>query len=477
MSTADDDPFPFGVASGDPTADSVVIWTTTPADTDEAVRWEVATDAAFADVVASGDVASGTEGSYDHATSLPASTRVTGLDAETTYRYRFIAEADGSEPVRSTVGLTRTLPFPDADDVERFRIGLACCARLPVGPLVAYDGLADAEPDLVVHLGDYVYEDDEAPHDPPTLCVSERDYRRRYEQYRRDPSLQRLHATAPWVAEWDDHEVADDAWDGGSPDDATDDETEAWAQRVESSKHAYFDWMPQQPSGNGPTDMDRVLRIGKLAHVVVLDARLGGREKPDGGSSPSLVDPDDDRAILSDDQWAWLAECVETRRETPGWFVLCTQTQVSPLHLARLPKPSRRFRFTPLVNPDQWDGYPVERERLVRLLDPIADRTLICSGDLHGRFHTGLRTPGGHAIPEITSPSIGSVPFAEAIREKLPIPTSILRRWLAHLNPHIGSMNLTDHGSTVLDISAARIDVISLDAAGSEVRRWPAAGG
>ena len=457
-------PFGHGVASGDPTPDGVLLWTTVAAGAG-AVRWEISIDERFDDVVASGSLDGDADGSVPDGAALPRQVRVGGLEPATEYHYRFVSEAG---VIASEVGLTRTLPNDDAP-VDRYRIGLACCSRLPTATFAPYAELARQRPELVVHLGDYIYEDGDEPHDPPHTCVSADDYRRRYAQYRNDPALRRLHSTAPWISVWDDHEVADDAWEAGSPGDVTSDHSAEWKRRQRDAADAYLDWLPQEASVTGPTLMDRRVRIGTLADIVVLDARQAGRERPVGESGPALVDPADDRSILSEEQWDWLATCVE---ECPGWLILCTQTQVSPLRLARLPNRRRRLRLHPLVNPAQWDGYPVERERLGRLLDTVAGRVLICSGDLHGRFHTALRTPSGRMVPEITTPSIASKPFAETIRTKVPIPTPVLSRWLAWLNPHVDHMDLESRGSTVLDISVDAIEVTGLVAGSSEPLRW-----
>ena len=457
--------FRHGVASGDPTVDSVLIWTSWSGsqDGETRLRWEVATDESFDDVVASGlrDATDGADGVLDH--EAPVNVRVEGLTPATTYHYRFVTDG-----LVSPVGRTATLP-PVGSRPDHVRLGIACCSRLASAPFDAYGALAASSPDLVVHVGDYIYEDEATPHDPPRPCVEPEDYRRRYSQFRSQDPLMACHAAAPWVSVWDDHEVADDSWDGGSPSDATPDRRAAFERRRHAAALAYLDWMPQEVSDTGPTLMDRRVRYGDLLDVVVLDARQASRERPVGESGPALVDPTDPRRCLSDDQWEWLETCAA---ESSGWFVLATQTQVGELRLARLPNPRRRLALQPFVNPAQWDGYPRERERLARTLAPVADRALICSGDLHGRFHTALGLPGGGRIPEITTPSIASTPFAEAIRGKVPIPTPVLRRWLGWLNPHIEYMDLESRGSTVLDVTPLAIEVTALVRGRAEPQRF-----
>lgn len=465
--------FGHGVASGEPTESSVAIWTAVSDDVSTAVstpvEWEVALDPAFTNVVASGALETGIletgivetrDGDDGDATSSgvrPLTIRVDGLSPTTPHHYRFRVAGQ-----TSPTGRFATLPSHDAA-VEHFRLGIASCARLASAPFGPYADLARAEPDLVVHLGDYIYEDGAAPHDPPVTCDDAAEYRRRHAQYRREPALQELHRVAPWVAVWDDHDIADDSWRRGAAD--APEEHHAWERRRQEAEAAYLDWLPQTPSDSGPTPMDRCLRLGMLADVIVLDARNAARDRPVKESGPALVAPDDDRRIISDEQWSWLRDCVD---ECPGWLIVCTQTQVSPLRLARLPNPRRRLRLEPFVNPDQWDGYPVERDRLSRVLAPVAGRVLLCSGDLHGRFHTALGLHGGSSAPEITTPSIASTPFAEAIRSKVPLPTALLDRWLSFLNRHVSYMELERRGSTILDVTGESIDITALDDLGGE---------
>ena len=453
--------FPLGVASGEPSTDAVSLWTAVEGALGP-IRWEVATDASFERVVAAGEV-------ERDPTPPTVNVRATGLEAGTRLRYRFATDDGRGGLVRSAIGTTSTLPA----STGRFRVGLASCARIVTARFDPYRHLAGLDLDLIVHLGDYVYENPDPGHVPSGRCLHEHQYRERYRQYRGDPSLQAAHASAPWVNVWDDHEVADDAWRHGGP--AELDEVPVdWVERHESARRAFLDWLPQGPTGEGPTDMDRRLRVGGLLDVVLVDARHAGRSAPVRSSGPALVDPADDRAILAPEQWDWLAGCVAEAEADGTWLVLCTPVQASPLHLARLPDPRRGGRLTPLVNPGQWDGYPVEQRRLARLLQPVAGRAMLCSGDLHGRFLTALGDDGGRALPEVTVPSIASVPFAETIGRALPVPVPArwLARWLAHLNPHVEAMELTRRGSTWLDVTEERIDVVSLDADGETTSTW-----
>ncbi|HYT38696.1 MAG TPA: alkaline phosphatase D family protein, partial [Acidimicrobiia bacterium] len=200
------------MASGDPTPDGVVLWTrVSVAATDTVpVRWTVANDPALADPVAGGSVDAGPGG--DHTVHVA----VSGLRPATTYWYGFTV---GGE--RSMVGRTRTLPAPDGP-LARIRLGVVCCSHYATGYFNAYGRLAERDVDLVVHLGDYIYEA-EAKHErwtrlhrPRGQCLTLPDYRARHGQYKTDPDLQALHARHPMVAVWDDHELAGNAWWDGA---------------------------------------------------------------------------------------------------------------------------------------------------------------------------------------------------------------------------------------------------------------------
>lgn len=435
--------FTFGVGSGDPTATSVVLWTHLDPTVGSPCAWHLRD--------ATGSTRSGIASTDDGIVRV----EIGSLEPATSYRYWFTADG-----VRSGVGTTRTLPVgPSA-----MRIAVVCCARLPSGPFAAYRQVAEAAPDLVVHVGDYIYGDGDGgshgTHDPPHECRTAADYERRYRQYRSDPHLQTLHAAAPWVALWDDHEFADDAWRWGAR--AETGSPVRWLQRRHAAAEVYHRWMPQRPHGNGPTPADRVLHLGSTAELVIVDARMAGRDRPVGdadGPQPAPAD-EGERQLLTDAQWTWLHRTVTDT--TARHLLIVSSVQVAPLRLASLPRrgwPPWRW----LVNPDQWDGYPSERRRLMDLLarHDRSDATVL-SGDLHGRFHI---TPGAGRLREITTPSVSAPSFAEAVRTAtVAVPTRLLERWLQLLNPHIETLDLATHGATILDIDDRNIVATAIEA-------------
>jgi len=431
--------FVSGVASRDPTPTSVVLWgrvdgAATP------VVWTL-TDLVGV-VAATGAV------HPDERGVLRA--EVDGLQPGTPYQYEFSTEDD-----HSPVGRTCTL----AEQPSSVRLGVACCARWPSGEFTGYGSLAAADVDLLVHLGDYIYEDgdggDRGSHDPPHECTTDDDYHRRYVQYRTDADLQALHAAAPWVATLDDHDINDNVARFGRASRPSADGVDPDRRRAGIEAHAR--WMPQRAHGNGPTPRDRHIPLGDLCDLVMVDTRLGGREEQVGDGAGPTPAPTDERSpqLLTDEQWEWLDEIIG--RSTATWVVLVSQVQVAPLRLGWWPTRSGSgrwpLRLAPIVNPDQWDGYPAERQRLIDLLDRHdRDDVVILSGDLHGRFATSIRRHGRPALVEVTTPSISAPTFGSMLDARLPIPSRWTARWIRAINPHIRHLDLEHHGATIVDV-------------------------
>lgn len=440
--------FDWGVGSGDPTSSSVVLWTRVAAHSPAPLRWEIGPSGDDATLTATGEVSATDD------TDGTVHVRVDGLDPGVRYRFGFVGP--GGE--RSPIGTTATLPARP----ERLTVGLACCADWSAGPFDGYRWLADQSLDAVVHLGDYIYEKGvDGPHrttDPAWDCVTLADYRRRYAQQHHDPALRDLHASAPWFSLWDDHEFADNASRWHSPGHRRAGMRHRWSVRRRAAEQANREWLPRLDEADAPGPIDRHRRIGELLDLIVLDTRMQGPRQPeDDAEGPSAAPrPSPDRQILSDRQWRWLEEVLS--RPAPRWTLLVTSVQLAPLRLGFLPwwrhgRPSLR----PLVNPDQWDGFPGERERLLELVRPRSGSVVAVSGDLHATFRTAS-TAGGVCVPELTVPSISALSFGAMVRRRLPfVPTAVSERWLRLLNPHIADLDMGHHGAARLDIDEDRI--------------------
>jgi alkaline phosphatase D len=446
------------VASGDPTPDGVVLWTrvSVAAGATVPVEWMVATDVGLADPVASGSATAAPDG--DHTVHVT----VSGLRPATTYWYRFSAAGE-----HSPVGRTRTLPAPDGP-TPRLHLGVVCCAHYATGYFNAYARLAERDVDLVVHLGDYIYEAEAKrekwtrSHRPRGRCLTLPDYRARHGQYKSDPDLQRLHARHPMVAVWDDHELAGNAWwDGAAGHDPRSDGD--WSRRRAAAVRAYREWMPSRLDPSDPFRIWRTVRLGTLADLVMLDTRLAGRERPAAGRRPVVGVHRRERALLDQEQWEWLEK--EMAAGTGRWTLLSSQVVVAPIHL--LPAGGgvgRRLGATGgglIVNPGQWDGYPLERDRLLRLLAHRRGEVLVLSGDLHSSWVARLAAGDGRGEPvaaEFTVPAVSAPTFARALAPKVRGARSVLEWAIHRANPHIAWVDTARHGYVILDVTAERIE-------------------
>lgn len=449
--------FDVGVASGDPTTGSVTIWTRVarPA---RRLTWQVGLRSDPSTPLRTGEV------EVDPASDGTVRAVVHGLPAGASLWYQWRAD-DGTA---SPLGSTSTLPT----DADRFTIGLACCADVTAGDFGPYRWLVDRDPDLVLHLGDYLYEHGKAGrhavHDPPWRCTSLSDYRRRYRQYRRQPDLAALHASTPWLTLWDDHELATDAWRLRNRVRVPSRLRQRFAARrrapgavgaahIDAAIRANLEWQPRSPEA-ATRFLDRHRRVGDLLDLIVLDCR-SGRDRPlPSAEGPRLAPADGHPSLLADEQWAWLQE-VLTARPPARWTVVASSVQVSPLRLAYLPTlRGGRPTWRPLINPDQWDGHASDRDRLLRLLAPRGGSVLLVSGDLHGRFLTSASCDGVD-FPELTIPSVTATSFYRLVQRRLPVPKALLGAWLRLMNPHLVELDGTSHGAALLDVSRHGIGV------------------
>ena len=269
--------FLFGVASGDPLADRVILWTHARfAGSDESVPlgFEVATDATFATVVASGTVVASA------ASGHTAKVDATGLQADTRYFYRFTHGL-----TRSPVGQTRTLPL----NPSQVQMAVVSCSNFPAGFFHVYAEIARSPAQYLIHLGDYIYEygiDGYASANagalgrlsvPANELLSLDDYRRRHAQYKSDPDSKTVHAAMPLIAVWDDHEVANNAYLLGAQEHNPATEG-SWEARRAAAVQAYHEWMPIR-TGSDRLRIFRSFQFGNLLSLHMLDTRLVGRER------------------------------------------------------------------------------------------------------------------------------------------------------------------------------------------------------
>jgi alkaline phosphatase D len=444
----DPSPFRHGVASFDPLPDRVLLWTLL--DGGGTCDWEIATDAGLDRVVASGRV-------EVQAAPGTLTVDVTGLEPGTTYWYRF-----SSGPHRSPVGRTRTLP--DAA-VELFRVGVTCCARFGQSRFTAYRALAEREVDVVVHLGDYVYEDDKCEiearrPEPDHACTTLPDYRARHAQARRDPDLQALHARHPMVVVWDDHDVADNVWSGGAK--THDDERDGpWAPRLDAALRAHQEFLPKRLAD--PTDLRsawRHLDAGDLVRIVCTETRVAGRDQQAGIDGAAPAD-DPARSLLGDSQREWLLDTVAD--PGPRWVLLASGTVVSELSI---PSPEALDGALPekyavvdqqAVNTDGWDGYLEERRRLAGALAARGGGNVVVSGDIHSAWAIeGPEGPDGDpAAVELVCPPAATTPLGQLLP---PGAGARLAEAIPGAMAHVRWVDVDHHGFLVLELRRERAD-------------------
>ena len=441
-----------GVASGDPLQDRVILWTrvtSSPGTGEVPVRWEIASDPGLRNTIARGRVSTGPQ--RDFTLKVDA----TGLDPGRSYYYRFDALGEASP-----IGRTRTLP---TGSPERLRLAFCSCANYPQGFFSAYGEIAQrADLDAVLHLGDYLYEYGRDGYGsdsglgrevwPAHEIVSLADYRARHAFYKLDPDLQAVHRQHPFIAVWDDHESANDAWMHGAENHDPSREG-AWRDRKAAAIRAYHEWMPiRAPLGDlAPGRIYRSFRFGDLADILMLDTRLAGRQQQPARNDPAgLADPS--RRLLGAQQEHWLRAQLEASRDAgTRWRLLGQQLVMGSMGARGQP-----------INPDSWDGYPGDRVRLLEHLETAQIRdVVVLSGDVHSSWALEVardpfspqqydpRSGRGSVAVEFVSPAVsssplGSFPGAEALAE------------LDERRPHIRWTDLQHRGYTLLDVDAER---------------------
>jgi alkaline phosphatase D len=452
--------FHHGVASGDPLVDSVVIWTraTSSDNNDVEIKWELASDELFAGVVKSGMVTTGT------ARDFTVKIDVSGLAANRVYYYRFSFGA-----THSAVGRTKTL---SAGAVEQVKLAVFTCANYPAGYFHAYAEAAKlTDIDVAVHLGDYIYEyskDGFASQDatalgrvsdPKNETVTLTDYRSRHAQYRTDADLQALHAKMPMIAVWDDHEFANDTWNGGAEN--HDPATEGpFSARRAAALQAYHEWMPvRMPDASKPDRIYRSFDFGSLVSLYMLDTRLIGRDKQlsyadyvgaDGSFNSVQFATDMSnpaRQLMGTEQTAWLQG--QLGKSNATWQILGQQVLMGRMNIPApvvlqsigfaaysallikaqtapdtLTAAEQQILAQPAIpyNLDAWDGYAVARETVFGMARALDKNLVVLAGDTHNAWASDLTDLSGNAVGvEFAVSSVTSPGFEEFFPNENPL--------------------------------------------------------
>ena len=447
------DPFTLGVASGYPLPTGVVLWTRlapTPLVPGGgmppevvSVDWEIATDEHLAQIVQRGTVHAVAE--WSHAVHV----EVGGLSPDRPYWYRF--RAGGAV---SPVGRTRTAPAPTAT-LDRLRFAFASCQHYEQGYFSAYRHMRADDLDLIVFLGDYIYESStgatrvrqHATPEPHTLD----DYRIRHALYKSDPDLQAAHATCPWIVTWDDHEVSNDYADDRG---VALNGREWFLARRAAAYRAYYEHMPlrRQMVPFGPhMRLYYRLAFGGLAQFHVLDDRQYRSHQPcapAGRGGATLVDDCADRldpklTLLGIDQETWLETGLD--RSRARWNVLAQQTLMAQRNLSPTGFGQRFWT-------DGWDGYPAARRRL---LDYLGRRKpgnpVVIGGDVHSFWVSDLKPD----FDDAKSPVVATELCGTSITSQHP-RAELIPALLTH-NRHTGFADGTRRGYVRVEVTPTRL--------------------
>lgn len=429
--------FTHGIASGDPGNSSVVLWTRYVSidSTDTSLNYEIARDANCSTIDLTGKVQA------RKAEDFCAKVVIEGLQPGTTYYYRFF---DGS--TYSPIGKTQTLP----NQTDHIRIGVVNCAKYTGGYYHAYEELAQMEDiDVVIHLGDYIYENDAAKpgssyyeaflktgrqHNPPRECLSLQDYRTRYAQYRSDTSLQKLHANFPMIPIWDDHEIAMKKHMKGkngkkvlNPD---------WEKRRDHSITAYHEWLPLRPEPF--SKIYRSFQFGDLVNLLMLDTRVCCRSEV-----PRTLESlkDTSRHIVGNEQLQWIFEEVNTHNA--HWNVFGNQILLAEKGAGW----------------ERWPGFPRDRNRLLQFIEDKPNQNFVfTTGNAHNPHHYIIfnKNKTDTLLHELLPGSISSGNNAE----KAFYDPAILAKEDKRLSnaENVLWYHQDSHGFIVLDINTTRLE-------------------
>lgn len=464
QSSLDEAYFPFyhGVASGDPLAHQVIIWTRVSLDSiqDIPVKWFIATDTAMKNIVQSGIFT--TSKSRDYTVKVD----VDGLQPNTTYYYQFKVKQRSS-----IIGRTKTAPIQK--QANHLRFAVVSCNDYQGGFFNAFGRIAQrADLDAVLHLGDYIYEYADGEYGNPAIhqkrpilpkheIVTLQDYRKRYAHYRLDKDLMEAHRQHPFICIWDDHEVANNAHATGAGNHQA--EEGEWFTRKHVAKQAYFEWLPVRD--NPTKTIYRVFHYGDLADIIMLDTRLEGRspqvEHVSGADAQH-------RSMLGASQLNWFKK--ELKNSKAQWKIIGQQVVFSELNMGwAMPYFEDKAESSFL---DIWDGYSAERDDIINYIDKenIED-VVILTGDIHASFafdvvqnSTDLRHYGngkGAIAVEFAATSISSANADEHIPlERVQLIEKCMNQPCDQIpfysnknpNPHLKYVDLDRHGYFILDL-------------------------
>ena len=499
--------FSHGVASGDATQSSFILWTRALPELAEIVQvtlsWQLALDADFQQVVRSGEVSTSVERDFT------VKVDVQELPPGTKFFYRFVGLDS-----QSMIGKTKTL---SSDTLSSLKLAVFSCSNYPAGFFNVYrEAATQQDLDAVIHLGDYIYEyaaDGYATEkskeigrtfapDNASEILSLKDYRNRYALYRSDEALQQLHAAFPWYLVWDDHEITNDTWHSGAENHQPDTEGDFLVRRM-AAVRAYYEWLPiRPPQGENSPKIYRSFNFGTLLSLHLLDTRVIARDEqldyknyvdPKTGQFDAARFSNDltaERSLLGQEQLNWLQQKLQQSKS--HWQLLGQQLLMSKMHIpaellsvqdySQLPEKLQALvevkkrvlaaqQATNTVNPtdvsrvntlmpynlDAWDGYPKEREQLYAIAKQLEKRLVVIAGDTHNAWCSQLVDQhGAHIGIEFATPSVSS-PGLEYYLKVSPDRTKPLADAFSLLIPDLQWCNLHQRGYMQLSVTRESI--------------------
>jgi len=458
--------FNYGIASGDPLATQVIIWTHAKynnLDNDVYLKYEVSLDEIFSKIVKSEIV--NTNKSIDFTLKVD----VQGLYPNTTYYYRFININDKINT--SPIGRTRTIPDLKTE-VDSINLATVSCSQYTRGYFNVYQDIGRLDNiNAVIHLGDYIYEygidgtynNDGRPLSAPRIpnpiyeCLTLDDYRKRHAQSKTDTDSQYMHSCHPIIPVWDDHEVSDNSWEFGAE---YENPGLAYMIRKENAIKAYHEWMPIR-TGIDPHIIFRTFDFGSILSLHMLDTRHYRRDKQ-VTIQELVTEPEKYREILysptrkllGPSQLDWLTE--QMIKSKNPWQVLGNQVIMAKTLLPvsilinvnnevllfesitnyltalntppEFRTPEQNALLNPEINPlygynlDAWDGYPAEREKLYNIIEKLNKNVIVLSGDSHNSWFNYLTDDNNKLIgKELAVTSVTSTGIEAAFPNIPPI--------------------------------------------------------
>ncbi|GAA6151710.1 alkaline phosphatase D family protein [Pseudoteredinibacter isoporae] len=486
--------FSHGIASGEPQADSVLLWTrVSVAQDNDVVEWELAADRQFQNVLQRGTRHA--DKHHDHCIKVT----VSGLRAGQVYYYRFKCQGVYSEP-----GRTRTLPNGDIDQLS---FAIASCSNFPFGYFNAYEVIA-ADPDVqfVLHLGDYIYEYGHKGyggttgkainrnHEPAHEILSLADYRQRHAQYKSDMASRLMHAAHPLIPTWDDHESTNNPYMQGAQNHQAHEGD--WSERREASLKAYYEWMPirEPEQGLNRKQLWRHFQFGNLASLLTLETRHTGRSiQIDYKDHLSKITTKEDRdlflkQVLGNPERTMLSENMQNfynqslQNNSSQWHLLGNQIPMARTHvpdISQFLKNKSQEGYDPVAEEhaqfrrlgeldlpiylDTWDGYPGARQAFYEQNQKLGiEDLLVLTGDSHSFWTNQLFDDNGKAMGvEIGTAGITSPGDFESYGPKT---ASAMDKLVADHNPEIVWTDCQHRGFVKLSLNKqkARADFISV---------------